>query len=276
MGRVYLCLGKTAEVPWYFERARVHIWNIEELCYFMQENAWILEPEVLNEKLAAWVGEQCGLPELAIQLYAATKEKEPVTSFADALFEYTGYCTNQQRRQVEKILRINTGSGQAQRAKARGDYFLECRKFVLAVREYEGLIREYKGMDPAFLGRVYHSLGTACARLFWFDRAADAFLQAYRLLRTKESALQFLAARRLGLGEQGYVAFLAENPDFYQLSLEFEKRMEACDLAWRESEDAAFILHAGKARRDGEGEQGRRLSQRLETLRNDYRSCTAQ
>ena len=86
----------------------------------------------------------------------------------------------------------------------------------------------------------------------------------------------FLVARRLGLGEQGYVAFLAENPDFYQLSLEFEKRMEACDLAWRESEDAAFILHAGKARRDGEGEQGRRLSQRLETLRNDYRSCTAQ
>ena len=159
MGRVYLCLGKTAEVPWYFERARVHIWNIEELCYFMQENAWILEPEVLNEKLAAWVGEQCGLPELARQLYAATKEKEPVTSFADALFEYTGYCTNQQRRQVEKILRINTGSGQAQRAKARGDYFLECRKFVLAVREYEGLIREYKGMDPAFLGRVYHSPG---------------------------------------------------------------------------------------------------------------------
>ena len=229
MGRVYLCLGKTAEVPWYFERARVHIWNIEELCYFMQENASILEPEVLNEKLAAWVGEQCGLPELARQLYAATKEKEPVTSFADALFEYTGYCTNQQRRQ-----------------------------------------------DPAFLGRVHHSLGTACARLFWFDRAADAFLQAYRLLRTKESALQFLAARRLGLGEQGYVAFLAENPDFYQLSLEFEKRMEACDLAWRESEDAAFILHAGKARRDGEGEQGRRLSQRLETLRNDYRSCTTQ
>ena len=277
MGRVYLCLGKNAEVPWYFERARVHIWNVEELCYFVQENAWLLEPEVLDEKLAAWVGEQCGLPDLARQLFAATREKDPVTAFVGALLDYTGYCTKQQEQQVEKILRINENSSQAQRAKARGDYFLECRKFVLAIREYDGLAREFRGMDPAFLGRVSHSLGIACAQLFWFERAADAFLQAWRLLRTKESALQFLAAKRLGLGEQGYVAFLADNPDFYQISLEFEKRMEACDLAWRESEDAAFILHAGEERRDGEGELSRRrLAERLSALQNDYRNCTAQ
>ena len=99
MGRVYLCLGKNAEVPWYFERARVHIWNVEELCYFVQENAWLLEPEVLDEKLAAWVGEQCGLPDLARQLFAATREKDPVAAFVGALLDYTGYCTKQQEQQ---------------------------------------------------------------------------------------------------------------------------------------------------------------------------------
>ena len=277
MGRVYLCLGKNAEVPWYFERARAHIWNVEELCYFVQENAWLLEPDVLDEKLAAWVGEQCGLPDLARQLFASSREKEPVTAFVGTLFQYTGYCTKQQEQQVEKILRINESSGEAPRAGARGDYFLESRKFALAIREYDGLIREFKGMDPAFLGRVYHNLGVACAGLFWFERAADAFWQAWRLLRTKESALQFLAAKRLGLGEQGYVAFLANTPDLYQISLEFEKRMEACDLAWRESEDAAFILHVGEARRDGGGGlSANRLSERLSALENDYRSCTAQ
>ena len=42
MGRVYLCLGQNAELPYYFEKAKVHIWNIEELCYFIRENAWIM------------------------------------------------------------------------------------------------------------------------------------------------------------------------------------------------------------------------------------------
>jgi len=65
MGRVYLCLGRNAEVPYYFERARAHVWNIEELCYFVRENAWLLEPSVLGKELMLWIGEQCKLPELA-------------------------------------------------------------------------------------------------------------------------------------------------------------------------------------------------------------------
>ena len=62
MGRVYLCLGQNAELPYYFEKAKVHIWNIEELCYLIRENAWIMEPELLTKELIDWVAQQCGLP----------------------------------------------------------------------------------------------------------------------------------------------------------------------------------------------------------------------
>ena len=68
MGRVYLCLGQNAELPYYFEKAKVHIWNIEELCYFIRENAWIMEPELLTKELIDWVAQQCGLPKLAVLL----------------------------------------------------------------------------------------------------------------------------------------------------------------------------------------------------------------
>ena len=51
MGRVYLCLGQNAELPYYFEKAKVHIWNIEELCYFIREKAWIMESELLTKEL---------------------------------------------------------------------------------------------------------------------------------------------------------------------------------------------------------------------------------
>ena len=92
MGRVYLCLGQNAELPYYFEKAKVHIWNIEELCYFIRENAWIMEPELLTKELIDWVAQQCGLPKLAVLLNDSLKEEDCVTAFAACLFSYTGYA----------------------------------------------------------------------------------------------------------------------------------------------------------------------------------------
>ena len=96
MGRVYLCLGQNAELPYYFEKAKVHIWNIEELCYFIRENAWMMEPELLTKELIDWVARQCGLPKLAVLLNDSLKEEDCVTAFAACLFSYTGYCPQEQ------------------------------------------------------------------------------------------------------------------------------------------------------------------------------------
>ena len=48
MGRVYLCLGQNAELPDYFEKAKVHIWNIEELCYFIQSVLALTEIDIYS------------------------------------------------------------------------------------------------------------------------------------------------------------------------------------------------------------------------------------
>ena len=61
---------------------KVHIWNIEELCYFIRENAWIMEPELLTKELIDWVAQQCGLPKLAVLLNDSLKEEDCVTAFA--------------------------------------------------------------------------------------------------------------------------------------------------------------------------------------------------
>ena len=56
MGRVYICVwGRTQNCPTILKKQKVHIWNIEELCYFIRENAWIMEPELLTKELIDWV-----------------------------------------------------------------------------------------------------------------------------------------------------------------------------------------------------------------------------
>lgn len=272
MGRVYLCLGKNAEVPYYFERVRTHVWNVEELCYFVRENAWLLEPSVLGRELAAWVGEQCNLPELSRALLAAIKKEDPVQAFVRALFLYTGYCSMEEADQVEKILRVNESSSALERAKARGDYFLESKKYVLALQEYETLLQGLTGMEPGFLGRVYHNCGVVQAQLFLFDQAADCFERSWKLTRDKESARQFLAAKRFALSEQEYVDFLAQRPDLYEASLALEERVEKCNAAWEESEDADFVRRAQKAKKDGAAHISRQMiAERIKPLQDAYR-----
>lgn len=274
MGRVYLCLGKNAEVPYYFERARAHVWNIEELCYFVRENAWLLEPAVLGKELIDWVGEQCALLELARLLAAAQQEEKPVIGFVKALFRYTGYCSVEEAGQVEKILRLNESTSTLERSKARGDYFLESKKFVLALQEYEELLQELKGMEPSFLGKIYHNRGVAQAQLFWFEKAAASFEQAWKLTKSEASARQFLAAKRLELGEQDYVAFLADHPDLYEASLGLEDQVQSCSDSWKQSADAVFVLHATEALKDGAAHICRQMMQeRVEPLQEAYRGC---
>ncbi len=274
MGRVYLCLGKQAEVPYYFERARIHVWNVEELCYFVRENAWVLEPSLLGRELAEWVGKQCALEELSAKLAAAQREEDPVIAFVRTLFSYTGYCPVQEAEQIEKILGINEKASELERAAARGDYYLQSGKYVMALREYEELLEGLTGMDPAFLGRIYHNCGVARARLFLFGEAAEAFEKAWRLTRDRESAAQYLIALRMSLGEQGYVNFVAERPDLYAESLQLEERIKSCDAAWEASEACAFLQKVMQTGEEGEAGLGRRMAgEKIEELHRAYRAC---
>ena len=99
MGRVYLCLGQNAELPYYFEKAKVHIWNIEELCYFIRENAWIMEPELLTKELIQMIYEADGGVEYTVPDELITKELMEDGSFLKKAIE----ICNRNRTQLNLI-----------------------------------------------------------------------------------------------------------------------------------------------------------------------------
>lgn len=46
MSRVHLCLGRLADNPYTFEKSRVRVFSIEELCFFLRENAYLLDENI--------------------------------------------------------------------------------------------------------------------------------------------------------------------------------------------------------------------------------------
>ena len=70
-------------------------------------------------------------------------------------------------------------------------------------------------------------MGVAYSHLFQFESAAKYLKKAYELSGREESGIQYLSAVRNQLSEGEYISFIADNGQYYELSLKVEKLYEA-------------------------------------------------
>lgn len=107
MGGYYLCGTPRAQHPFYIESIGIHIWSIEELCYYMKENVYLLDETILNEKLCAWLSEELGLKKLARVLLNAMEAGGPAMDFVMPIFQECGYLTRTElsyfREQLQQV-----------------------------------------------------------------------------------------------------------------------------------------------------------------------------
>lgn len=222
-------------------RPGVRVYSVEELCYFLKENAYLLDETIFTRGLSDWLYKECGLPDLGQKLNMLQKNKEKPEAFVTAIFEYTGYFRQEEIQETERLVRVSADVSLVEKQKARADYFLESRRYVLAMQEYRNLLQDGDALAPDFSGKIYHNLGTAQAKLFLFEKAAASFEQAYRLTGDPESLFQYLAAMRLHLKEPEYLNFLTEHAEYYEASLELEKRVVARKEAWVDSRNQSMV-----------------------------------
>ena len=64
-----LCVGEYCETAYNIEELEIRVYCMEELCYCLKENAFLLDMSIMNDKLVDWIGEECRVRELAKQLY---------------------------------------------------------------------------------------------------------------------------------------------------------------------------------------------------------------
>lgn len=277
MGRVYLCLGQYAKIPYSFDAARVRVFCMEELCYFLKENAYLLDESMFSIELAEWVGSQCGLKELEQRLRLMIKNKEKPESFVKLILEFTGYYDPVKIRETQRMVSASADVTLAEKRKARADYFLESKRYVLALQEYRNILADEEGLIPSFQGRLLHNMGVAQARMFLFEQAAASFGQAYRLTGEEECLLMYLSAQRFLLKEPDYLNFLTEHPEYYEASLRLEERMVARRAAWTDSRNESEIASMKSAFFAGEEETCARLmNEELDRLKEAYRDCVVQ
>ena len=241
MGRVILCMGKIANIPFLLKKPGIHVYTAEELCYCIREHTFLMDEELVCRELADWLGEDCGLPELAETLYTLLKKKASTASFLTAILEYVGFYPGEEIHRLSRFLSGERGNTELEKRKNIGDYLAGNGKYELAMEQYRRLLADVSG-DDGFSAVVLHNMGFVCGRLFLFERAAELFYQAWQLSGETESLVQFLAAKRLLLDEKAYVDFIAgQQETYYEASMELEKRVELAAGVWDESSGAKLL-----------------------------------
>lgn len=274
MGKLMETMGNYAEIPYYIVQTDTSVYCLEELCFALCRNTFLLDREFIDQRLVKWLETECGLRELARTLYTLVSGNASPGVFVGTILEYAHFGTEKQRRETKELLRLSADMDVSVRRKNFADYLAEHERYTQAVMEYDKALEEIPDMSPVVRSQLFHNKGVALSRLFFFEQAAEAFFAAYEENpENEESAVSYLAAVRMHLSEADYIAFIAGNPDWHEYSLEVERRMGAAQAEY-ESSEAYRELTELLERRDTVYYEA--VSERLAQMQKKYREMVAQ
>ncbi len=231
MSSYILCQVKRAALPYYIENISTNIYSMEELCFYLYHNIYLLDSTIINEELCFWIRDELGLKKLGQKLYGLLDENLKIGDFILPIFKEINYLSLEEFRQLNQQIQKLSQEPPVLRQKMKGDYLMEHRKYVNAIKVYQKALHEkiekkeeQDVLGAQFIGEIYHNMGCAYARMFQMEEAVHCFSIAYNHLRTYTSIKSYLygiymehgmdafekKAEELGVDEQRKKAILKE------------------------------------------------------------------
>lgn len=250
MSNVYLCVGVQAKNPYYAKEACVRLFSIEELCYYVFHNSYLLGDDFVSDKLADWIRHEVNLEYIADKIDSIRGKKNALENLVRILNNEVGYYSEDDWKNVIRDIENNSSMTWEERRKVRADGLLKSGRFSQALEEYESIAREESLEDDKIRARVYHNMGVCAAKMFLFERAADYLEKAYEIYPNTESYHEMLSARKLYMTPSEYLNYLAAHKETYEDSLEVERKFEILKLGWGEQGTYKYFRELAKQKED--------------------------
>lgn len=238
-----LCVGNYAQTPYCIEGIDIEVYSMEELCYCIKENVFLLDVSLMNDELLQWIDRECGLLDLVRELNPMVHKVGSLSAFVTKILEYTGFYPAETIREIEQILKQGAGLSLIEKQKNQMDQLVKKKKYSAAIRGYDSLLAKWQTQECPDSGvqlpaadvkaGIYYNRGVVYTKLFLYRQAAGDFRAAWQLDGQERYLTAYLAAMRMEITDSEYVALVAEIPESYKVSMELEKRLETLKLDWR-------------------------------------------
>lgn len=271
---IRLCIGDYAQKGYEPENMGINVYCLEELCFFIRENACLLDDSLASGQLIQWIREECGLTRLAEELDRAIRKKAPLKGFIEILLNYSGFFSEEEKQEILLAVAENNQLSGYEKRKAKADALVMKKSYGLAGREYAGLLRQLPDEERKMRGEIYHGCGVCLAGLFYFKLAGEYFLKAHEMTGRVESFRQYLWTKRLSMTKDQYVAYLSTHQEAYEDSLSMEEELESIKEGWQDSHNARLLEMIRTQQEETGNSFGQRLTERVEYLKSAYREMT--
>ena len=269
---IRLCIGEYARHGYEPERMGIKVYSLEELVFFIRENAFLLDEGFMDEAMGEWLISECKLQELGEELKKSCRKRISLKSYIRIILEYSGFYSKEINDEIESIITENSSLSIYEKKKARADALVQKGHYGLAGKEYSKLLQMLPEEMTILKGEIYHGCGVCLAKMFYFNLAGEYFLKAHTMTGKIASYHQYLWTKRLSMSEKEYVDFLKEHEEAYEDSVEMEDYLEKLKEQWEYSHSGMLMAGIEKEKEFCRiAEYQNKLNERVDYLKDAYR-----
>ena len=233
MGKSILTTGRIAERPYRLAVIDRNVYTVEELCYSIAQCASFLDEDFMDHELLVWLEESCGLAELAGQLRSLLRGRCAVEDFASVILLYVGYQSTAEIERIRASISSGKGMEPFQRRLSEAKFAASRGHITQAIELMDGIVEELPELEREMRGRIWAEKGLLYAQGFRYAEAADCYGKAWRLSRSRQNCLKYLAALWFSIPEEEFRAYVEEHPEMEEVARELESSITKAEREWR-------------------------------------------
>lgn len=199
MSKLILCSGRRAESPYHFKLTGINIYSIEELCYYIYNNIYLITEELFSTELFDWLENEIDMTELAYKLRMLKRNNNSLKDIIVSIMCSCDYYDENEIKYLINIIDEIYNLTPIRRRKIKAVNYLKYGNYFEAVKEFHSILnsKEAKDFTREECGDIYHNLGIATIQLDGFLEASEYFMQAFLRNNNRNSLYYYLYCLKL-------------------------------------------------------------------------------
>ena len=228
MGSLVLCHEKHATHPYEISRIHCKIFTIEELCYYLCNNLYLIDYTIMNEQLCVWLDEELEMPGRAGQLRDVIRLHGSVEKFVVTILKDSKIYKDPEMIRIQNTLERLKNQKDIEKQKYKADNLLESGEIEEAILVYQAILNQEKdeSVDDKFYGRIYAGLGAAYGKLFLYQESARMYDRAYQICEDKALLKPYLYASYKYMSLEEYHILLTKHEDYVEINAQMRQEIE--------------------------------------------------
>ena len=134
MGKLILCSSVIAKNPYCFSMTKTKVYSIEEVCYYIRNNIYMMQEEVFDRGFADWIRGELGMEETADKLDRMREDHNNLKDIVVTLCCSCDYYTESEINELIVIMDQTQNVPMRGRQKIKADTYLKSSRKVMSYR----------------------------------------------------------------------------------------------------------------------------------------------